>query len=514
VNAGSVSIRPSGRLRAAALAALACLGLAACRSLELPGVGDDPRVRAIAERKAGPLPFHVLLPPARIDTGKTEGAFVRDYPIAETAAEVFRRCGLFASVQLPGEPPSRPGGPPPDLRLELRLHRVEPRFAGRNGAFFPNLLLWSFLIFPSWWVADETYRLSVDLEAVLVSARSGRRLATRVASVMVQGDLDDFQRGWVPFGILLAPEIFGPRNWRCVTEELLPHAIRSAEVELAEWVDRDLRRMDGSGLLAPLAATDFSVCAGISKYDSPALHNLRWPHPEARVLAAYASDPRLGGVPQGHATLLLDDQAPREALEAALEQALLDGPRPGGRDAALIYLAGYGAARDDGKGGRAFLFLPYDADPEGAPDAGFSLKALAGLVSRSGAARILVVLDADFGPSPPGGGAPPEPDSVLLSAFREIAVTGKAVVVHVRNRAPGSREGFARDLASALVGKGDRDGNGVLTALELRSFLAEASKEGGYEALVVGENLESFQVPFAFPRASTGKEKGSSREPK
>ncbi|MCU0722738.1 MAG: hypothetical protein MUC63_03850, partial [Planctomycetes bacterium] len=193
-------LRPLGRARAPALAALACLAVSACRSLELPPVSEDPRVQAFAGRKPEPLPFRVEVSPVRIDTGKEESDFVRGYPVSETAAEVLRACGLFAAVRLPGET----GGPDaalPGLRLDLRLHKVQPRFAGRNAAFLPNLLLWSFLVFPSWWVADETYRLNVDLEAVLWSEHSGRRVAAHVASVMVQADLDDFQRGWVPFGI-------------------------------------------------------------------------------------------------------------------------------------------------------------------------------------------------------------------------------------------------------------------------------------------------------------------------
>jgi hypothetical protein len=297
-----------------------------------------------------------------------------------------------------------------------------------------------------------------------------------------------------------------------VTEELFPHAVRSAQLELAEWVDGEVRRLWKAGELAPLASTSFALCAGLSKYDALALHNLRWPRGEAKALAGYLAEPRLGGAPPGHVRLLVDDQAAGEPLLSALEAALLDGPRPGLQDVALVYLSGYGLAREDGKGGKEFFFLPYDADPAAAPSSAFSLKALAGLVGRSNASKVIVVLDAAFEAAPDGPPAAAGPDSVLLSAFREIAIPGKAVVVHVRNRDPERGEGFIRDFTAALVGKADGDANGAVSAGELRSYLAERAPEGGYEALVAGENLDAFQLPFACPVAAPEKKEKAGEE--
>jgi hypothetical protein len=479
------------------LGVLFAVSVASCTSIELPPVERDADVKALAGMQRTPMRLAVAVAPLEIDVEGEIPPGAEAYAVAEDMASILEFAKVFGAVRaVPRLEDGRVALPPDaDVLLRLRAHRLDVKFEGRNGYFWPNLLLWSALIVPAWWVPDETYSARVDLEAVAVSTRSGNPLGSHTASVSVKRDLDDFQRGWIPLGVLLAPGAFTSDNWERIGNALLRPALRKAEVDLARWLDDTFRKRVDSGEVASLTATTHALCVGVSKYRSLNLHNLKKPRGEARSLSDFLADPQLGGLRAGRVTTLLDDRATRPAVTEALERVLVEAPRP--TDTVLVYFSGYGSIFAAPKGPEHGL-LTYESEPGNAETPRVSLRDLADTVARSNAGRIVVVVDAGFagGPASRASAPPPLFEKELHGQFAEMVLRGKGFVVLVERSGAGTGGDFLPDFTGALAGKGDLDADGAITGAELKEYFSRRPPGAGYAVRVFGEDLDKVRVPF------------------
>lgn len=482
--------------------ALLPLLLAACASMEMPPIESDPAVEALRGRVGEPLPFDVAVVPMILDEGSGAPEGLQPPPAGEEMVALLQKTKLFRrAVAWSGpEEPLPPQGT--DVVLQLRAHRMHVRFEGRNALFVPNVVLWAMLVFPAWWVRDETFSVSVDLEAVLVSARTGHRLAAHTASSYVTRDLDDFQRGWLPLSILLAPGVFSSANWRAAGNLLFPEAMRGALLDIADWINGPFRREVEAGRIAPLHSTTFAFCAGLSKYRSLDLHNLPDPRDDAATFASFLADPDLGGLLPDRVVFLDDGQADAATLETALEAVLVKAPRR--EDTVLVYFAGYGTVFSTPEGPRHAL-LAYDSDPADPDAPHLSLDALASAISRSGAGRFCVIVDAGFagGPAARGAAAPPAYEKDVRSAFREMAANRRGLILWVQRTGTGRDGRFVEALTAALAGGADGNADGAVTGAELVRHLEASASDHGYEIHAFGEDLGTLRLPFARGKVKT-----------
>jgi hypothetical protein len=486
----------------AGLSVLLCLLGAACSPLQVPPPALDPTVRAVRIPGAEPMPFAVVVPPLEADLEGIYAPGADEYPVAHDMAAIMEVAKIFGAVRaVPLLADGKPAVPPDaDFILRLRAHKLEVKYEGRNNFFIPNLLLWGAFIFPAWWVPDETYSGKVDLEAVLVSTRSGNRVGSHTASVVLTRDLDDFERGWFPLGIFLAPAAFSRGNWKCVGREVLRPAIRMAQVDLAKWLNGEFRKRVDAGEVDILSATTFALASGISKYENTAVPPLDRPWREATVLTQFLSDPQLGGVLPSRARLLVDADATREGIMAALEDTLVNEPKA--PDTALVYLSGHGTV--DRSGGKiTHALLTHDTDPADPASPRLTLKDLKNVVSRSRAGRVIVVIDTGFtgGPKARGLGVPPNEEKTLRRVLGEMVVRGRGFVILVERTGGAGRTDFLPDFTAALAGKADLDGDGAVTGAEMKELFSRTTPPGGSVIRFFGENLESVRIPFARGRS-------------
>ncbi|MHC5037834.1 MAG: caspase family protein [Planctomycetota bacterium] len=479
------------------LGALFSLLAVSCTTLQLPPVREDPDVIALRDDDHAPMPFAVAVAPFEADL---EGVLPPDlgaYAISEDMAAILEVGGIFGAVRaVPFLEDGRVAVPPDaDFLLKLRAHKLEVKYEGRNRWFLPNLLLWGAFVFPSWWVPDETFSARVDLEAVLVSQRSGMLVGSHTASVFLKRDLDDFQRGWFPLGILLSPAVFSRGNWRCVAREVLWPALRKAEVDLAKWMNGAFRDRVEAGEMQTLTSTTFALTVGISKYASLKIHNLREPRREAAVLTQFLTDPQLGGVPADQVLTLTDDKATRSAVLEGLEAVLVKAPRA--PDMALIYISGYGAVLKTPQG-PTHVLMTYESDPEKPAGPFLSLKALQDILSRSNAGRIIVVIDAGFAGSHYDRAATPPPlhGKKLYGLCSEMVVPGRGFVVLVEREASTGEGAFLPDFTAALAGKGDLNQDGIITGAEIKTYFGKVHPASGYSVRIFGEELDKMHIPF------------------
>ncbi|MHC4780988.1 MAG: hypothetical protein ACYTFG_20640 [Planctomycetota bacterium] len=484
--------------RFAVSAALICVLATSCTTLRLPSPDKDPSVLALRDPEKPPMPYAVAVSPVEADLAGVVAPGSGNYPVADDMASILDVAQIFSAVKaVPLFEDGSPAIPPDaDFLLRLRAHRLEVKYEGRNGYFIPNLFLWAAFIFPAWWVPDETFSGRVDLEAVLVSARSGNRLGSHTASVVVTRDLDDFERGWIPLGIVLAPHAFSRRNYRCAARQVLLPAIRKAEVDLARWINDSFRKRMDEGEVDSLSATTFALCAGVSKYESLKIHNLRRPRREALMLSQFLGDPQLGGVRRSRVDLLMDADATREELLARLEETLVNRPRR--PDTVLIYLSGYGTVNRTEKGA-SHAFLTYGSDPEDPGSPRLLLSELRSVISRSSAGRVIVILDSGFagGPAARGIGPPPAMEKELHGLCAEMVVRGGGFVLLVERTGLSGETSFLPDLTGALAGAGDLDHDGAVTAAELQELFTKKSPPKGCTVRIFGEGLDKIRIPFA-----------------
>ncbi|MHC4661371.1 MAG: caspase family protein [Planctomycetota bacterium] len=132
-----------------------------------------------------------------------------------------------------------------DVLLSLEIKSFNIQFDKFEG-WWSNFLLWSFTWVPSWYVRDERYNAEIICEATLTSVVSKQKLASNLFKVPLTVTLDDFERGWIYWGIVRVPGALKESNWKKVEQILVTPVVENFVVELLEYVSTDFAQFTGT----------------------------------------------------------------------------------------------------------------------------------------------------------------------------------------------------------------------------------------------------------------------------
>jgi hypothetical protein len=238
-----------------------------------------------------------------------------------------------------------------------------------------------------------------------------------------------------------------------------------------------LRAYENMQRIAPPASSGFerghALIIGAASYE-----RLR-PLPDAvrsdvRDLSAVLADPTRAAYPKSNVGALLDEQATRDNIRAALTDF---AARVGPADTAILSFSGHAASRTDDVGAKDYL-LPYDADPSNLSGTAIAARDLFELLRTIKAARLLVLLDAGHNVV---AGDLRAPQSGLRESFYHALIggPGRAVIASCRPgeasfALPGMRNSlFAHYILEALRGQTKTLGDGYVRVFDLFRHAAE-----------------------------------------
>jgi peptidoglycan/xylan/chitin deacetylase (PgdA/CDA1 family)/uncharacterized caspase-like protein len=218
----------------------------------------------------------------------------------------------------------------------------------------------------------------------------------------------------------------------------------------------------------------WAVVVGINAYKS-------WPRLAYAVNDAQAVRElllRKYGFPADHVSTLLDGEATREKILAALGDTLADGRKVTKDDRVFVFFAGHGVTRKLPSGKSQGFIVPVDAAAESFQSQAISMTNLQDASDAIPAKHVFFVMDACYsGLALTRGGAAGGGDrsQYLLEITRRQArevLTAGGGDEQVADNGPGGHSIFTWTLLQGLEGKADLDGDGAITATELAAYVA------------------------------------------
>jgi peptidoglycan/xylan/chitin deacetylase (PgdA/CDA1 family)/uncharacterized caspase-like protein len=275
------------------------------------------------------------------------------------------------------------------------------------------------------------------------------------------------------------------------TTEALPLVLDELQkrgYRFLSWDGRDFSapRGAGPGDAAPIAADvnaasaprlyrdSWAVVIGINAYKS-------WPRLAYAVNDARAVRDTLErkyGFAPDHVTTLLDGDATREKILAALGDNLADTKKVAHDDRVFVFFAGHGVTRKLPNGKNQGYIVPVDAAAQNYQSQAISMTNFQDASDAIAAKHVFFVMDACYGGlalTRGGGGAATGDRRQYLSEItrrsaREVLTAGGADE-QVADNGPGGHSIFTWTLLQGLEGKADLDGDGAITATELASYV-------------------------------------------
>ncbi|MCI0341959.1 MAG: hypothetical protein L0216_12565 [Planctomycetales bacterium] len=457
------------------------------------------RLKALVK---APLPARLLVAvgSAPAGAGAAGAAAHPRIPPAARVAESLRALALFREVAVEPAGGVRPASLPPSTRagedrsllLAISVRRSEVEYRGLSGLWPVSLLVWIFGGALDFWFPDETYEARVEWDLRLVDPATGLPIAEGRVQGRIEKDLNDWDRGFSVWDILLysaAPA--SVERLAGVGEKLLPHAEAAATLDLCRWLVEEARPALEKPPPPPpepeAPARTRVLCVGVaSPRDDP---ECAFADADARDVAAALAG-ALGAEP-ADVTLLEDEAASREAVGAWLDARAAE--KLGRRDRVYFFFAGRGGTD---RGGEPQL-LAWDsraADPGGT---GVPLRRVAEALSGAGEATVL--LDCAFqgrlAERGPDSDRAPAPAGLALPSRGGLRALAAAYGVGEATARAGLKNGLFTDaLLEALAGAADADGDGTTTLGEALAHLsarvpAEAQSRGVDErpALLAGD---------------------------
>ncbi|HLK91427.1 MAG TPA: polysaccharide deacetylase family protein [Polyangia bacterium] len=218
----------------------------------------------------------------------------------------------------------------------------------------------------------------------------------------------------------------------------------------------------------------WAVVVGINAYQS-------WPRLAYAVNDAQAVREilvRKYGFPADHVTTLLDGEATREKILAALGDNLADGRKVTKDDRVFVFFAGHGVTRKLPSGKSQGFIVPVDAAAESFQSTAISMTNLQDASDAIPAKHVFFVMDACYsGLALTRGGAAGGGDrsqylmEITRRQAREVLTAGGGDE-QVADNGPGGHSIFTWTLLQGLEGKADLDGDGAITATELAAYVA------------------------------------------
>jgi len=273
------------------------------------------------------------------------------------------------------------------------------------------------------------------------------------------------------------------------TTEALPLVLEDLQkrgYSFLSWDGRDFVAPRGGGgvaasapVVAEVAAPklyrdSWAVIIGINAYKS-------WPRLAYAVNDARAVRDTLEkkyGFTPDHVTTLLDGEATRQNILAALGDTLADTKKVSHDDRVFVFFAGHGVTRKLPNGKAQGYIVPVDAAAQNYQSQAISMTNFQDASDAIAAKHVFFVMDACYGglALTRGGGGAASGDrrqylmEVTRRSAREVLTAGGGDE-QVADNGPGGHSIFTWTLLQGLEGKGDLDGDGVITATELAAYV-------------------------------------------
>ncbi|XFC41158.1 polysaccharide deacetylase family protein [Stenotrophomonas indicatrix] len=247
--------------------------------------------------------------------------------------------------------------------------------------------------------------------------------------------------------------------------------------QFAGWNGRDFsvaRPPKGSDRDATVTTgyeKSWAIVVGIDNY-------AKWPKLEYASHDAQAvADTLTGqfGFPSSQVIVLKNEQATRNNILAAFHDRLSDD-RTGRNDRVFVFFAGHGATRQLASGRDLGYIIPVDSDPKEFATDAIAMTDIQNIAESMQAKHVMFVMDACYsGLGLTRGG--PSSSSFLRENARRSArqmLTAGGADQQVADAGPNGHSVFTWVLLQALAGKGDLNGDGLITGTELAAYVAPA----------------------------------------
>ncbi|WP_315389418.1 polysaccharide deacetylase family protein [uncultured Stenotrophomonas sp.] len=215
----------------------------------------------------------------------------------------------------------------------------------------------------------------------------------------------------------------------------------------------------------------WAIVIGIDQY-------AKWPKLEYASHDAQAiADTLTGqfGFPSSQVIVLKDQQATRNNILAAFHDRLSDD-RTGRNDRVFVFFAGHGATQRLASGRDLGYIIPVDSDPNAFATDAIAMTDIQNIAESMQAKHVMFVMDACYsGLGLTRGG--PSSSSFLRENARRSArqmLTAGGSDQQVADSGPNGHSVFTWVLLQALAGKGDLNGDGLITGTELAAYVAPA----------------------------------------
>jgi uncharacterized caspase-like protein len=301
----------------------------------------------------------------------------------------------------------------------------------------------------------------------------------------------EHDKGIEKFEILVNQQLIGPKDRKGL--KVLPKDSKrvdfSERVRLREGKNEiSIVAQDKDGLTARKTISIqwvkkreevWAVVIGIDEYKN--FPSLKYSKNDAREFHRYLTE--VNQVPRDHVWLLLDEEATLNKMRSVLGTQLRRNAGKG--DMVIVYLAGHGAtewdtASPDGDGLEKYI-LPHEADPKDLYASAMPMGEVARIFSRISAERLVFISDTCYSGASGGRTVPVLGMRANVSgAFwdRLSQGTGRVIITasdanEVSVEKDDLKHGvFTYYLLEALQGKGDLDGNGVITVDEVYRYVS------------------------------------------
>ncbi|WP_369935328.1 polysaccharide deacetylase family protein [Xanthomonas tesorieronis] len=246
--------------------------------------------------------------------------------------------------------------------------------------------------------------------------------------------------------------------------------------QFAAWNGRDFSVARAAANAAAPAVTSgydksWAIVIGIDDY-------ARWPKLQYAANDAQAIAQTLTGsfgFPSSQVIVLKNQEATRNNILAAFHDRLAHGG-VGKNDRVFVFFAGHGATRKLASGRDLGYIVPADSDPAQFATDAIPMTEIQDIAESLEAKHVLFVMDACYsglGLTRGGGGT----NAYLRENARRVArqmLTAGGADQQVADSGPNGHSVFTWVLLQALSGKGDLNGDGLITGTELAAYVAPA----------------------------------------
>lgn len=262
------------------------------------------------------------------------------------------------------------------------------------------------------------------------------------------------------------------------TVKALPQILDRLSAEgyqFAAWNGRDFsvaraaRRQEAA--VTTGYARSWAIVIGIDDY-------ARWPKLRYAGNDAQAiADTLTGqfGFPSSQVIVLKDKEATRNNILAAFHDRLGHGGL-GKNDRVFVFFAGHGATRRLASGRELGYIIPVDSDPAQFASDAIAMTDIQNIAESLEAKHVMFVMDACYsglGLTRGGNGASAYLRENARRTARQMLTAGGADQ-QVADSGPNGHSVFTWVLLQALSGKGDLNGDGLITGTELAAYVAPA----------------------------------------